>query len=113
MDYRRGTRIAVKGEMVELYAILRRGGWQSGTELGEAVVRSMRVGDEEMSDQVRWIRTYVLDEVDGSLGTVCIFEAMGPHAIRAHAVSAGLPCDEILRVAETVIVRPDPDTATT
>ena len=96
---------------MELYAIMRRGGWQSPGELGEAVVRSMKVGDEEMSDHVRWIRTYVLDEEDGSLGTVCIFEASGQHAIRAHATTAALPCDEIRRITETVVMRPDPDPA--
>ena len=93
---------------MELFAVVRRRGWKSAAELGEAVVRSMKVGDEEMSEQVRWIRTYVVDESDGSLGTLCIFEAAGRHALRAHATSAALPCDEILRIVDTVIMRPDP-----
>ncbi len=42
---------------------------------------------------------------------MCIFEATGQHALRAHAASAGLPCDEILHDAETVIMRPDPNGA--
>jgi hypothetical protein len=98
------------GEM-QLYAILRRRGWRTGDELEEAAARSTRVGDEEMPDDVRWIRSYVLDEGDGSLGTVCIYEASSPEAVWEHAAKADLPVDEIIAVADTVVVRPDPEPA--
>jgi hypothetical protein len=39
------------------YVILRRSGWRSGDELGEAAARSSQVGDDEMSDDIRWIRS--------------------------------------------------------
>jgi thiamine biosynthesis protein ThiC len=97
---------------MELYAILRRSGWRSGAELEEAAARSTKVGNEEMPDEVRWIRSYVLDESNGSVGTVCIYEATSPEAIRKHASCADLPVDEIVRVADTVIVRADPQPAT-
>jgi hypothetical protein len=93
---------------MKLYAILRRSGWRSPEELQEAADRSTRVGNEEMADDVRWIRSYVLEEGDGSVGTVCIYEATSPEAIRRHASLADLPVDEIVAVADTVIVRPDP-----
>ena len=93
------------------YVILRRSGWRSPEELGEAAARSTRVGDEEMSDDIRWIRSYVLDEDGGSVGTVCIYQATSPEAIREHASRADLPADEIIQVADTVLVRPDPDRA--
>jgi hypothetical protein len=96
---------------MQLYAILRRSGWRSGEELEEAAARSTRVGDEEMSDQVRWIRSYVLDEGGGTVGTVCIYEATGPEALRDHATRADLPVDEIIPIADTVVVRPDPQPA--
>ena len=96
---------------MNLYAILRRSGWRSPQELEEAAARSARVGDEEMSDDVRWIRSYVLAEDAGSLGTVCIYQAVSPEAIREHASQAGLPVDEIIPVADTVVVRPDPQPA--
>ncbi len=67
--------------------------------------------DEEMPDDVRWIRSYVLDEASGSVGTVCIYEATNPEAIRKHAERADLPVDEIIRIADTVIVRQDPQPA--
>jgi hypothetical protein len=94
------------------YAILRRGGWRTPESLEEAALRSRQVGDEQMPDDVRWIRSYVLIEEDGTLGTVCIYQATGPGAIRGHAGEADLPVDEILPVADTVIVRPDPVLAT-
>jgi hypothetical protein len=96
---------------VNLYAILRREGWRSGAELEEAAARSLRAGDEEMPDEIRWIRSYVLDEGAGSVGTVCIYEAASPEAIRRHAELADLPVDEIIPIVDTVIVRPDPQPA--
>jgi hypothetical protein len=96
---------------MELYAILRRGGWQSGAELEAAAARSTQVGDEQMSDDIRWIRSYVLDEGGGRVGTVCIYEASSPEAIRQHAERADLPVDEIVPIADTVVVRPDPQPA--
>ncbi|HWF26494.1 MAG TPA: nickel-binding protein [Solirubrobacteraceae bacterium] len=96
---------------MELYAIMRRNGWPSGPDLEAAAARSTKVGDEDMPDEVRWIRSYALAESDGSIGTVCIYEATSPEAIRKHASSADLPVDEIIPIAETVIVRPDPQSA--
>src|SRR5207248_9420615 len=96
---------------MELYAILRRNGWRSGPDLEEAAARSTKVGNEDMPDEVRWIRSYVVGEEDGSLGTVCIYEASSPDAIREHAQLADLPVDEIIPIADTVIVRPDPQPA--
>ena len=64
-----------------------------------------------MSDDVRWIRSYVLEEGAGSLGTVCIYEATSPEAIREHAGRADLPVDDIIPILETVVVRSDPKPA--
>jgi hypothetical protein len=93
---------------MQLYAILRRSGWRSGAELEEAAARSTKVGNEDMPDDVRWIRSYVLAEGDGSVGTVCIYEASSPEAVAKHAELADLPVDEVIPIADTVIVRPDP-----
>ena len=92
---------------MKTYVILRRHGWRTGAELEAAAARSTAEGDR-MSDDVRWIRSYVLDETDGSVGTVCVYQATSPEAIRRHASAAALPVDEIVEVADTVIVRPDP-----
>ena len=96
---------------MNLYAIIRRSGWPSGEALQEAAARSMQVADDDMPDDIRWIRSYVLDEGAGAVGTVCIYEASSPEAIREHASKASLPVDEIVSILDTVIVRPDPEPA--
>ena len=96
---------------MQLYAILRRQGWRSAGDLQAAAERSRQVGDEEMRDDIRWIRSYVLDEGAGWVGTVCIYEASSPEALREHASRADLPIDEVIPVADTVIVREDPQPA--
>ena len=95
---------------MDTYVILRRGGWKTGDDLKVAADRSLAVGNNEMPDDIRWIRSYVLQEPDGTLGTVCIYQASGEEAIREHATKADLPILEIIPVADTVVVRPDPDT---
>lgn len=92
---------------MDLYAIIRRNAWASPGDLEEAGGRSTAAGDKDDSG-VRWIRSYILGEESGGLGSVCIYEADSPDAIRAHAEAADLPVDEVVPVADTVIVRPDP-----
>ena len=84
---------------MKTYVILRRGGWASGEELEQAAARSSDVGDNEMSDDIRWIRSYVMAEDSGGLGTVCIYQAWSPEKIREHAERADLPVTEIVEVA--------------
>ena len=96
---------------MQMYAILRRHGWQSGGDLELAAARSTRVADESMQDDIRWIRSYVLEEGAGTVGTVCVYQASSPEAIRKHAQLADLPVDEIIAINDTVVVRPDPVTA--
>ena len=102
----RSVEASTKGAMLDTYVILRRAAWRSAEELGEAAARSTAEG-ERMEDDIAWIRSYVLEEGNG-VGTVCIYQASSPEAIRAHAAAADLPVDEIIRVVDTVIVRPDP-----
>jgi hypothetical protein len=91
---------------MDTYAIRRRNAWASPEEIpGE---RSKQVADDEFPSDIRWIRSYVISEEDGTLGTVCIYQASSPEAIRQHAHRVGMPADEIWPVADTVIVRPDP-----
>jgi uncharacterized protein DUF4242 len=100
-----------RGNQMDTYVILRRNGWASPGDLQEAAARSKQVGDGEMSGDIRWIRSYVLQEEDGAVGTVCIYQASSPEAIRQHASRADLPVDEIIAVADTVVIRPDPQPA--
>jgi hypothetical protein len=93
---------------MELYAIRRRSAWADAQELERAAALSARIGNEEMPDQVRWIRSYVVSEADGRVGTICIYEARDEEAIREHARRVGMPGDDIEAIANTVVIRPDP-----
>jgi hypothetical protein len=93
---------------MNLYVIRRPSGWRSPEDLETAAARSKQVGDEEMPSDIRWIRSYVVQESDGGLGTFCVYEASSPEKIREHAERAGIPATDIFEVADTVIVRPDP-----
>jgi hypothetical protein len=93
---------------MNLYVIRRPGVGRTPEEVQASAARSRRVGDDEMSSDVRWIRSYVVQESDGGLGTFCIYQASSPQKIREHAARAGIPASDIFGVADTVIVRPDP-----
>jgi len=98
-----------KGETdMKTYAIRRRRNWIDVRALEAAASCSARIGNEEMADRVRWIRSYVVREDDGKLGTVCIYQAVDPEAIREHARRVGMSADEIVPVERTVVVRDDP-----
>ncbi|HET7122007.1 MAG TPA: DUF4242 domain-containing protein [Solirubrobacterales bacterium] len=92
---------------MQLYGILRRNGWASLEDLEVAGKRSAEVGDQDGSG-VRWIRSYALQEESGEIGTFCVYEAESPAAIKKHAEDADLPCDEVITIATTVVIRPDP-----
>ena len=92
---------------METYVIVRRGAWRTPDELRAAAARSSEESDKT-PDDVRWLRSYVLAETSGELGTVCIYQASSPEAIRVHSYRAGLPVDEIVAVADILVVHPDP-----
>ena len=94
---------------MQTYAILRRNGWQSAAEVEEAAARSRRVLDTELVDDIRWIRSYVVEEPNGEFGAICIYDVSSEEAIHRHAASAAVPATEILPVTGTIVVRPDPE----
>jgi uncharacterized protein DUF4242 len=77
-------------------------------ELAGAGVKSAKIGNEEMPDCVRWIRSYVVKEPDGRIGTFCIYQAQDPESIREHARRVGVPGDQIFPFVKTVVIRDDP-----
>jgi Protein of unknown function (DUF4242) len=92
---------------MDLYVIRRRSNWAGPAELEAAAAKSSAEG-EKMSDEVRWIRSYVVEEDDGKLGTVCVYQGVTPEAIRRHAENTGMSADEIVKIGDTVVVRDDP-----
>lgn len=93
---------------MELLAIRRRSAWADTKALEAAAAKSSKIGNEDMPDRVRWIRSYVIKEEDGKLGTLCIYEAKDAESLREHARRVGMPGDEISSIATTVVVRDDP-----
>jgi sporulation protein YlmC with PRC-barrel domain len=93
---------------MKTYVIRRQQAWQSPAELEATAARSKEVAENDFPDDIAWIRSYVISEPGGSLGTVCIYQASDEEAVRRHAQRVDMPADEILEVADTVIIRPDP-----
>jgi hypothetical protein len=96
---------------MDMYVIRRPSAWANLGELEKAGAKSARIGNEEMPDRIRWIRSYVVHEADGRIGTVCIYQARDPESIKEHAARVGMPAAEILPIADTVVVRADPEKA--
>lgn len=93
---------------MKTYVIRRERAWQSPEELETTAARSKQVAESDFPDDIAWIRSYVISESGGTLGTVCIYQASDEDAVRRHASRVDMPADEILEVADTVVIRPDP-----
>ena len=94
---------------MKTYVIRRERAWQSAEELEASAARSKQVAEDDFPDDIAWIRSYVIAEPGGTLGTVCIYQASNVEAVREHAKRVDMPADEILEVADTVVIRPDPE----
>jgi hypothetical protein len=90
------------------YAIRRKRAWASPEEVEAIAARSKAVADSDFPEEIRWIRSYVIAEGDGTLGSICIYQATGDGAIRRHAERVGMPADDIFDIADLVVIRPDP-----
>ena len=96
---------------MDMFVIRRREAWSTPAELEAAAARSTAVAEESFPNRISWIRSYVVEEPDGNLGTICIYQAADAEAVRDHAAEVGMPADEVLHIADTVVVRPDPAVA--
>ena len=86
-----------------LYAVLQRSTWRSRSELQRVVDRSNMTARDVIADDVCWLRSYVLTELDGTLGAVCVYAARSPEAIRKHAAAVAMPVDEIVGISEALV----------
>jgi hypothetical protein len=93
---------------MDLYVIRRPNAWARMQEVEADGAKSAKIGNEEMPDRVRWIRSYVVREPDGTYGTICIYQARDPESIREHARRVGMPGDQIFPVVKTILIREDP-----
>lgn len=97
---------------MDLYVIRRRGVWKDEQELAATNEESVRVG-AEMSDRLLWIRSYAVNEPDGRIGSLCIYQASDPEAVREHGRRIGAPSDDFQVVRGTAVKRPDPQPVST
>ena len=93
---------------VPLYIVPRTRAWLSEEELA-AATDCLPAVDEALRGEVRWIRSYVVAEDDGTFSAFCIYEASGPEALLRHADALMLPTDAIKRVVATIVQAPDPE----
>ena len=94
---------------MQLYVVRRSGAVADMQALKDVAARSAKIGNDEMPDRVRWIRSCVVEESDRRVGTVCIYEAKDPDSTREHARRAGIPADDIVPVLDSVLARPVPE----
>ena len=92
---------------MQTYVVVRRSAWPTADEQREADIRSTFEA-ARMADDIACITSYVLEESDRTLGSVCIFRASSPEAVRRHAAAADLPVGEIVKVIATAPAHPDP-----
>jgi hypothetical protein len=86
---------------VNQYVVPRTRAWRSEEELA-AALDCVPAVNETLRDKIRWVRSYIVSEDDGTFSAFCVYEASGPDVLTEHAESLGLPTDSINRVVHTV-----------
>jgi hypothetical protein len=97
---------------VPLYLVPRTRAWLSEEELAAAADCLPAVA-AVMPAAVRWIRSYVVAEDDGTFTGYCLYETDDLKALRDHTETLMLPTDAIKPVVATTIAAPDPGPITT
>ena len=93
-----------------LYLVPRTRAWLSEEEVAAATDCVPAVNDA-LRDDIRWIRSYVVQEDDGTFSAYCVYEASSPDVLRHHADALRLPTDAIKPVTKTIVAAPDPGPA--
>ena len=89
------------------YVIFRRNAWLDDAALERAAGRLVRVASE-LEGRVRWIRSYIYEEADGTLGSVCICQATDRDVVLEHARRADIACVDVRPITRAVIIDADP-----
>ena len=95
-----------------LYVVPRTRAWLSEEEVA-AATDCMPAVNATLSEHIRWIRSYIVGEDDGTFSAFCVYEASNPEVLRRHADALGLPTDAIKPVTATIVAAPDPEPAAT
>ena len=95
---------------MQLYLVSRARAWLSDEELA-ATIDCVPAVNEMLRDDVRWIRSYIVQEDDGTFGAHCLYEATSREMLLRHADALMLPADSIKPVLTTSVRAPDPEPA--
>lgn len=98
------------GRRMETYLVPRTRAWLSEEEVA-AALDCLPAVNETLRGHVRWIRSYIVRDDDGTFTGYCVYEASSAEALRRHGEAMGLPTDAIKPVAVTVVAAPDPEPA--
>jgi hypothetical protein len=91
-----------------LFVIPRTRAWLSEEELA-AATDCVAAVNATLAGDVRWIRSYVVAEDDGTYSAYCVYEAADAETLRRHADASMLPVDAIRPVAVTLVAAADPE----
>ena len=89
-----------------LYLVPRTRAWLSAEEVAAAADCVPAVNATIAG--IRWIRSYVVAEEDGTYSGYCVYEADDPEALIRHADALRLPTDAVKPVVATIVAAPDP-----
>ena len=91
-----------------LYLVPRTRAWLTEEELA-AATDCLPAVNAVLSDDIRWVRSYIVQEADGTFSAYCVYEASSPEVLRDHADALGLPTDAIKPVVSTIVASADPE----
>jgi hypothetical protein len=97
----------VRSRVMNLYLVPRTRAYLSDEELA-AAADCVPAVNETLRGELRWIRSYVVREDDGTYSAYCIYEATGPEVLERHGEALRLPTDAIKPVVLTTVNAPDP-----
>ena len=90
-----------------LYLVPRTRAWLSAEEVAAAADCVPAVN--ETINGIRWIRSYIVAEEDGTFSGYCVYEASDPDVLHRHADALMLPTDAVKPVVATLVAAPDPE----
>ena len=89
------------------YVVPRTRAWLSEEELA-AALDCVPAVNETLRGKIRWVRSYIVSEDDGTFSAFCVYEASGPEVLQRYSEAMRLPTDAIKSVATTIVNAPDP-----
>lgn len=88
-----------------VHLVRRRGCWAGPGDADAALAAARAAAEQRRPRETCWLSSHVVQEPDGRLGSLCLYQAIDAEALRVHAAEAGLAVDEITPVFGRIVVR--------